>query len=109
MFRRAFVASAVLLSACSLQYVPPSRSVAASDDHAAHMSAADRTPPPTARGPLSAQQGTPGVPASNMSAPARLQASPRHGEWVKIPWEAGSADSLMAWIVYPSSNRKAPV
>ncbi|MEO7966871.1 MAG: dienelactone hydrolase family protein, partial [Gemmatimonadaceae bacterium] len=27
----------------------------------------------------------------------------------KIPWEAGSADSLMAWIVYPSSNRKAPV
>jgi carboxymethylenebutenolidase len=39
-----------------------------------------------------------------------LAASPRHGEWVKIAWEPGSADSLMAWIVYPStSNAKTPV
>ena len=31
-------------------------------------------------------------------------------EWVKIAWEPGSKDSLMAWIVYPStSNAKTPV
>jgi carboxymethylenebutenolidase len=49
------------------------------------------------------------LPASAMTAQARLAASPRHGEWVKIAYEAGSADSLMAWIVYPSSGEKAPV
>ncbi|MEP6550882.1 MAG: dienelactone hydrolase family protein, partial [Gemmatimonadales bacterium] len=37
-------------------------------------------------------------------------ASPRHGEWVKLPWSPGSSDSLMAWIVYPSAtNAKTPV
>jgi carboxymethylenebutenolidase len=55
-------------------------------------------------------QGNPALPPSNNEAPARLAASPRHGEWVKIAWEPGSADSLMAWIVYPStSNAKTPV
>jgi carboxymethylenebutenolidase len=29
--------------------------------------------------------------------------------WVKIALEAGSADSLMAWVVYPSTREKAPV
>ena len=55
-------------------------------------------------------QGTPGLPASNNNAAARIAASPRHAEWVKIAWEPGSKDSLMAWIVYPStSNAKTPV
>jgi carboxymethylenebutenolidase len=50
------------------------------------------------------------IPASANGAPARIAASPRHGEWVKIAWEPGSKDSLMAWIVYPStSNAKTPV
>jgi len=38
--------------------------------------------------------------------------SPRHGEWVKIAYEPGSSDSLMAWVVYPFSKnarQKAPV
>ncbi|HEX3867822.1 MAG TPA: dienelactone hydrolase family protein [Gemmatimonadaceae bacterium] len=36
--------------------------------------------------------------------------SPRHAEWVKIAWQPGSKDSLMAWIVYPSTSRpKTPV
>lgn len=55
-------------------------------------------------------QGTAGLPPSNNAAPARLANSPRHGEWVKLAWEPGSRDSLMAWIVYPMTNRaKAPV
>jgi carboxymethylenebutenolidase len=49
------------------------------------------------------------LPASNRGAPERLAASPRHGEWVKIALQAGSADSLMAWVVYPESREKAPV
>jgi carboxymethylenebutenolidase len=52
------------------------------------------------------------VPASNQTAAARLAASPRKGEWVKIPWGDGRNDSLMAWVVKPqnlSAANKAPV
>src|ERR1700738_3539658 len=57
-----------------------------------------------------AQQGTPALPASARSAAARLVASPRHAERGKVAWEPGSKDSLMAWIVYPSTaTTKTPV
>ncbi len=57
-----------------------------------------------------ADQGTAQLPASNNAAISRLAATPRHAEWVKIAWEPGSRDSLMAWIVYPStSSAKTPV
>jgi carboxymethylenebutenolidase len=83
------------------------RRQAPADDHMAQMSAADMAAPlivPTA------SQGVPGLPPSANSAPARLAASNRHAEWVKIAWEPGSKDSLMAWIVYPSTtNLKTPV
>jgi carboxymethylenebutenolidase len=52
------------------------------------------------------------LPASANTAAARLAASPRKGEWVKIPWNDGKSDSLMAWIVKPqnlSSSNRAPV
>jgi carboxymethylenebutenolidase len=50
------------------------------------------------------------LPASNGGAAARLAASPRRGEWIKVPFEAGSKDTIMAWVVYPSNTRaKAPV
>ncbi len=52
------------------------------------------------------------LPASANAAAARLAASPRRGEWVKVPWGDGKNDSLMAWIVYPqnlSSSTRAPV
>jgi carboxymethylenebutenolidase len=58
------------------------------------------------------QQGVAGLPPSNLTADARLKGSPRHAEWVKIPWGDGKSDSLMAWIVYPASpnaRTKAPV
>src|SRR5262245_13947606 len=77
------------------------------DDHMARMSPADLAAPLVT---VSESQGIAGLPPSNNSAPARLKASPRHGEWVKIAWEPGSKDSLMAWIVYPkTSNPRTPV
>jgi carboxymethylenebutenolidase len=91
---------------CSLQRVPAARS-SGMDEHAAHMNPADLVAPATA--PVSLSQGTPGIPASANSAPARLAASPRHGEWVKFPVGQGTSDSVMAWIVYPSTRAKAPV
>ncbi len=103
---RALVLAAIFLSACTLQRWQPEKA-ASFDDHMAHMSAADmRAPTMTA---MSTSQGTPGFPASNNNAAARLAASPRHAEWVKIPWGAGSTDSIMAWIVYPKTSGKAPV
>lgn len=72
------------------------------DEHMAHMSAADMAAPSASA--ATANQGSLDLPPSNNQAKARLESSPRHGEWVKIAWEPGSADSLMAWIVYPSTN-----
>jgi carboxymethylenebutenolidase len=86
---------------------------AAGDDHTAMMGGVDVTAPVmrparTADGRLA--QGHEGLPASAATAEARLAASPRHAEWVKIPWGAGAADSLMAWVVYPITDRThAPV
>jgi carboxymethylenebutenolidase len=47
------------------------------------------------------------VPAGADSALARLNASPRHGEWVRVA--AGGGDSVGAWVVYPERRDKAPV
>jgi carboxymethylenebutenolidase len=47
------------------------------------------------------------LPASGDEAVARLEASPRHGEWVK--YDAGAGDSVMAWVVYPERSDPAPV
>lgn len=77
------------------------------DEHMAHMSGGDLAPPAAG---MSTNQGDPKLPPSNLQAPARLAASPRHAEWVKVAWEPGSKDSLMAFMVYPStSNAKTPV
>jgi carboxymethylenebutenolidase len=74
------------------------------------MSAADLAAPPAGVASGEAHyQGTPGLPPSNLSAPARLASSPRHGEWVTIALEPGSPDSIMAWVVYPATGKKAPV
>jgi carboxymethylenebutenolidase len=80
----------------------------ANDDHLAHMSVEDRAAP-SASG-SGGQQGAAGLPASANNAAARIAASPRHAEWVKVAWEPGSADSLMAWVVYPSTTQaRSPV
>lgn len=48
-----------------------------------------------------------GLPPGEDSAVARLNASPRHGEWVT--YDAGGGDSVKAWVVYPERSDKAPV
>ena len=99
----AFVA---FVSACTVQQQPPVQS-AAVDDHMSHMSATDTAAP---RPKNAMGQGSANLPPSANTAAARLAASPRHAEWVKIAWEPGSPDSLLAWVVYPStSNTKTPV
>jgi carboxymethylenebutenolidase len=95
----AFAGVTLLLAAC--------RRTTPVDEHSAHMSAADRAAPTAG---ASGTTGAAGLPPSNNAAAARLASSPRHGEWVKVAWEPGSRDSLMAWVVYPSTSRaKSPV
>ncbi|MEO7363162.1 MAG: dienelactone hydrolase family protein [Gemmatimonadaceae bacterium] len=108
------IASVVGISACTVQRMQPpvaaSNQGAVLDDHMSHMTPEEIHGPMVPDGPIDmSQQGHEGLPASNATATARLKASPRHGEWVKIAWEPGSADSLMAWVVYPKSTAKAPV
>ena len=98
---RTFVAASVATIAIAACHNRPN-----TDEHMAHMSAGDVATPNAGV----AAQGNPALPPSNNAAAARLAASPRHGEWVKLAWESGSPDSLMAWIVYPStSNARTPV
>ncbi|UCC73586.1 MAG: dienelactone hydrolase family protein [Gemmatimonadota bacterium] len=47
------------------------------------------------------------LPASGDEAVTRLDASPRHGEWVK--YAAAGGDSVLAWVVYPERSDEAPV
>ena len=47
------------------------------------------------------------LPADGTTATARLEASPRHGEWVT--YDAGGGDRVQAWVVYPERSDPAPV
>lgn len=47
------------------------------------------------------------LPAGADEAMDRLNASPRHGEWVTI--DTGAQDSVRAWVVYPERSDPAPV
>ncbi|HEX7938466.1 MAG TPA: dienelactone hydrolase family protein [Gemmatimonadaceae bacterium] len=92
--RFAALASVALAGACSRQAVM--------NEHAGHdMSAM--------MGESSAPS-SPSLPASASKAAARLASSPRKSEWIKIPFEPGSADTVMAFVVYPAKTAaKAPV
>lgn len=116
------VATLILAGACTLQRSAPSTpgfsrssqlastgAGMSADEHVAHMSSADMVAPTAT---MTVAQQNPTLPASNNGAAERLKNSPRHAEWVKIAYEPGSADSLMAWVVYPFSKnarQKAPV
>lgn len=75
---------------------------AALEDHSGHMAAG-------AHGSMESHAGPTVLPSSNNGAAVRLAASPRHGEWIKVPFDPGSKDTIMAWIVYPQNRPKAPV
>ncbi|HET6452527.1 MAG TPA: dienelactone hydrolase family protein [Spirochaetia bacterium] len=47
------------------------------------------------------------LPPTEAQAKARLDTSPRHGEWVTV--DAGSGDKVDAWVVYPERADRAPV
>lgn len=48
-----------------------------------------------------------GPPPVEADAKARLESSPRHGEWVSV--DAGSGDMVDLWVVYPERADRAPV
>jgi carboxymethylenebutenolidase len=61
---------------------------------------------PATEGGISASVHQPALPADAETALARLNASPRHGEWVTV----GSGDDRTnAWVVFPERAEKAPV
>jgi len=103
---RIIIALALVATGCAIQSAEPP-AVQGVDDHAAHMSPADLQPPSSAV--LTPGLQAAGIPASNATAAARITASPRHSEWVKIAWEQNSPDSLMAYVVYPVTRTNAPV
>lgn len=47
------------------------------------------------------------LPPDEEGARARLNSSPRHGEWVT--YDAGGGDEVRAWVVYPERSDAAPV
>jgi len=69
---------------------------------------------PSSSGASTASAITANVDVSNQSLPpdaehalARLNSSPRHGEWAMI--SIPPSDSVRAWVVYPERKTKSPV
>jgi carboxymethylenebutenolidase len=93
MHARSLLSLAVLTVACS--------TAPATDEHASHT-----VPPAAANVAGDVAHQDPTLPADAAGAPARLNASPRHGEWVMID---AAGDSIRAWIVYPERSTAAPV
>jgi carboxymethylenebutenolidase len=91
------ICTAILLAcfACT-----SNKNVPVADSH----SAADHGMPST---DMAAAPQSQRLPPDAAGALARLNSSPRHGEWVTI--RTGDGDSLRAWIVYPERSTKAPV
>lgn len=56
----------------------------------------------------STQQRDPNLPPGEEQATAALSSSPRHGEFIEIPYESGKTP-ITSWIVYPERKDKAPV
>jgi carboxymethylenebutenolidase len=70
----------------------------AADTHADHAMAGMSSP---------AAAQDPSLPADAAGAVARLNASPRHGEYQMLRMSDG--DSVRVWVVYPERSTKAPV
>jgi carboxymethylenebutenolidase len=111
-------ATAVLLIAALVSDVRPAAAqvvphgagarVADADPHAAHaMDAATQPPQPTAPAQRGTNAGAPNVPPAEEDAKARLNASPRHGEYADLTLAGGAR--LRAWVSYPERKDKAPV
>ena len=66
----------------------------------------DHAPDPVTASSNASAAGS-ALPGSAATVAARLQSSPRHGEWVMIRTAQG--DSVRAWVVYPERATNAPV
>jgi len=84
-----------LAAACTTNKMVP-----ATDAHADHAA-------PSSSAAVAGASNDLRLPADAAGAPARLAASPRHGEYVTI--HTGGTDSVRAWVVYPERSTKAPV
>ncbi len=91
----------VLVMACLLVCALP---VVAQDRHAGHQATPTAPPAGSAQG---VKSESPHLPPGEEQAKARLESSPRHGEYVDVPVSGGPA--LRSWIVYPERKDKAPV
>jgi carboxymethylenebutenolidase len=87
----------VLGAACTSTKMAP-----AADSHAG----ADHALPSSSASSVSSSDNR-GLPPDASGALARLNSSPRHGEWTMI--RSGDGDSIRAWVVYPQRSGKAPV
>jgi carboxymethylenebutenolidase len=70
------------------------------EDHSSHTNGSSASASGT---------GAVGLPASGGAATARMAATSRRGEWIKVPFDPGSRDTIMTWISYPATSAKAPV
>jgi carboxymethylenebutenolidase len=77
--------------------------VAGADEHVSHMMSVAAP----SGAPARASKQDSSIPAGAAEAAARIQASPRHGEWVTV--KTSPSDSVTAWVVYPERRTKAPV
>ncbi len=87
---------------------------AVADEHRAHMMSMPAPVPPSVTGAASVSSAATSVssqeasiPAGATEAAARIEASPRHGEWITV--KSSPTDSVVAWVVYPERDTKAPV
>ena len=87
----------VLGAACTSTKMVPAADSHAGADHALPSSSASSV----------SSSGNRGLPPDASGAPARLNSSPRHGEWAMI--RSGNGDSIRAWVVYPQTSSKAPI
>ena len=100
--RTYFVVCSVVLAGCV--HRPATQTPAAQQDaHADHMSVANVTPA------IAVSPSDTTIPPGAADARARLDQSPRHGEWVSIRTGSQPGDSLRLWVVYPQRSTKAPV
>ena len=84
-----------------------SSAAAAADPHAGHAMEAASRAQGTAAAAAAATQGDASLPPAEEGAKARLNASPRHGEYADITVPGGA--KVRAWVSYPERKDKAPV
>src|SRR5512138_415923 len=82
--------------------------IAAAVAFACQSSRPPRIAPPPSASPVPARASAPTLPPSETTAKAVLDSSPRHGEYVDVPFPAGRT-AIRTWVVYPERMDRAGV